>query len=49
METIKKDGLVIEINRHKLQIEKIQQIVNDMLNEGFKIYEVIVIRFINRR
>lgn len=35
METIKKDGLVIEINRHKLQIEKIQQIVNDMLNEGF--------------
>mgnify|MGYP003172411738 CR=1 FL=1 len=35
METIKKDGLVIEINRHKLQIEKI--------------YEVIVIRFINRR
>ena len=32
---IKKDGLVIEINRHKLQIEKIQQIVNDMLNEGF--------------
>ena len=26
METIKKDGLVIEINRHKLQIEKIQQI-----------------------
>lgn len=35
MEIIKKDGLVIEINRHKLQIEKIQQIVNDMLNEGF--------------
>ena len=35
MEPIKKEGLIIEINRHKLQIEKIQQIVNDMLNEGF--------------
>ena len=35
METIKKEGLIIEVNRHKLQIEKIQQIVNDMLNEGF--------------
>ena len=35
MEPIKKEGLIIEINRHKLQIEKIQQIMNDMLNEGF--------------
>ena len=35
MESIKKSGLIVEINRHKLQIEKIQQIVSGMLNEGF--------------
>ena len=35
MELIKKSGLEIEISRHRLQIERIQPIVNDMLNEGF--------------
>lgn len=35
MEPIKKDGLEIEISRHRLQLEKIQPIVNDMLNTGF--------------
>ncbi|WP_320981836.1 hypothetical protein [Parabacteroides goldsteinii] len=35
MELIKKSGLEIEISRHRLKIERIQPIVNDMLDTGF--------------
>ncbi len=35
MEPIKKNGLDREVKRHEMNVEKIQPIVNDMIETGF--------------